>query len=98
MPFTHQRRSTDNDIIVGEIDEFVKKNSLSEIERLLLRVMKHNYIDGLVTRQHVQDKECHTPKGILVRGQVIGWFLFLMVLVSTIVMYFPEALALLKLP
>lgn len=32
-------------------------------------------IRSLVTslNDHVKDKECHTPKGILVRGNVIGW-------------------------
>ena len=45
---------------------------------------------------HVKDKDLHTPKGILVRTKVIGWFVFLVILISTIVMYVPEAIEFLK--
>jgi len=40
--------------------------------------------------KHFNDKELHTPKGILVRGSVIAWFILLMFVVSTITMYIPE--------
>ena len=45
---------------------------------------------------HVDDKELHTPKGLLVRTKVIAWSVFLMFLIATIVMYIPEGLALIK--
>jgi len=48
--------------------------------------------------KHVDNNEVHTPKGILVRSNVIGWFLFLMILISSIVTYVPELLIWLKLP
>ena len=28
-----------------------------------------------VMNEHIKDKDQHTPKGILVRGNVIGWFI-----------------------
>ena len=45
---------------------------------------------------HVKDKELHTAKGILVRTKVIAWFVFIAFLISTIVMYIPEAIVFLK--
>jgi hypothetical protein len=45
---------------------------------------------------HINDKELHTPKGILVRTKVIGWLLFIMIIVSTIVAYLPEKIAMLS--
>ena len=48
--------------------------------------------------KHVEDDSKHTPKGILVRTKVIGWALFIMIIVSTIVCYLPEKIAMLGLP
>ena len=44
---------------------------------------------------HIKDKELHTPKGILLRAKVVAWLLFIMVIVSTIVAYLPEKVAML---
>ena len=46
--------------------------------------------------KHIEDKELHTAKGILVRTKVIGWFVFIAFLISTIVMYIPDAIVWLK--
>ena len=84
--------------IVIEIDDFIKENNLEPIEKLLLRVMKHNYVNGLSVKQHIEDDNCHTPKGLLVRGSVIGWAIFIMIIISTIVTYLPEQIKILGLP
>lgn len=91
-----QRRATDADIIVQEINDFVSKNNLTPSEKLKWRVTKQNYIDGLATRRHIEDKDLHTAKGLLVQGTVIAWFVFFMFLASTIVMYIPDGVAWLK--
>ena len=90
MPPTPQRRATDNDIIVQEINDYLVKNNLSEGEKLKWRVMKLNYIDGLAARKHIECDEKHTPKGLLLRKEVIAWAVFIIVLISTIVTYLPE--------
>ena len=95
MPSTPQRRASDTDIIVQEIEDFVKQNNLDPQEKLLWRVLKHNYIDGLATRKHIEDDKCHTPKGLLLRANVIGWAVFIMILVATVVTYLPEQISLL---
>ena len=46
-------------------------------------------------KKHVEDKDLHTPKGILLRKAVICWVLFIMIIVSTIVAHLPEKLAML---
>ena len=92
------RRFTDADIIVQEIEDFVSKNNLSPEEKLKWRVTKQNYIDGLATRRHIEDKDLHTPKGLLVRAGVIGWAIFIMIIISTIVTYLPEQIKILSLP
>ncbi len=68
-----QRRATDNLIIVQEIDDFIAKNTLTPLEKLNLRVTKHNYINGLSASKHVENQELHTAKGIFLKGKVIGW-------------------------
>ena len=50
----------------------------------------------LLMKTHIDNKDCHTPKGILVRTKVIAWAVFIMFLISTIVMYIPEGISLLK--
>ena len=81
--------------IVIEIDDFIKENNLEPIEKLLLRVMKHNYVNGLSVKQHVENDDIHTPKGLLVRGSVIGWAIFIMIIISTVVTYLPEKVGML---
>ena len=95
MPSTPQRRATDQDIIVQEINDYLAKNNLSEVEKLKWRVMKLNYIDGLAARKHIECDEKHTPKGLLLRKEVIGWAVFIVILISTIVTYLPEQLGVL---
>lgn len=45
---------------------------------------------------HIKDAECHTPKGLLVRKDVIGWAVFIVVLITGIMQYVPELVAWLK--
>ena len=91
----HRRRQSDNDVIVQEIDDFITENSLEPIEKLLLRVMKHNYINSAEFCKHIENKDYHTPKGLLVRTSVIGWAIFIMIIISTVVAYLPEQVAML---
>lgn len=42
---------------------------------------------------HVKNTECHTPKGIILRGPVITWAIFAMILISTIVAHAPELIS-----
>ena len=95
MPSTPQRRATDNDIIAQEIDDYTAQNNLTPQEKLLWRVLKHNYLDGLATRKHIECDEKHTPKGLLLRKDVIAWAVFIVILISTIVTYLPEQLGVL---
>ena len=88
------RQDATNPIVV-EIDEFIKENNLEPIEKLLLRVMKHNYVNGLSVKHHIEDENCHTPKGLLVRGPVIGWAIFIMIIISTVVTYLPDKVGIL---
>lgn len=90
-----QRRHTDNDVIVQEIDDFIAKNTLSPLEKLNLRVTKHNYINGLSASKHVENADLHTAKGLLVKTGVLTWMVIIMILVSTIVAYLPEKIAVL---
>ena len=90
-----QRRDTDSDIIVQEINDFVKANNLSAGEKLNWRVMKRLYVDGLATRIHIENDKCHTPKGLLLRTNVIGWAIFIMIIISTVVTYLPEQIGIL---
>jgi hypothetical protein len=76
---------------VQEINEFVSQNDLPPSEKLKWRVMKHNYINSLSICKHIEDKELHTPKGILVRTGVIVWAVAIVLIISTIVMYIPQA-------
>jgi len=51
---------------------------------------------GVATcKEHTEDKDLHTPKGILLRKSVICWAIFIMIIVSTIVAHLPEKLAML---
>jgi len=45
---------------------------------------------------HIKNDKCHTPKGLLVRSKVIAWCVFIVILISTIVMYIPEGVSLIK--
>lgn len=44
-------------------------------------------------QKHIDNQECHTPKGILLRGPVITWAIFAVVVISTIVAHAPELLS-----
>ena len=84
------------DITVQEIDDFITENSLSKKDKFMFRILRNSYINGEKANTHIEDKELHTPKGLLVRTKVIGWAIFIMFLVSTIVMYIPDGVAWLK--
>ena len=90
------------DKIKGMLDELIKDGSEEDF-RVLAAASKQTLtmlgelddkMGGMCA--HVKDKELHTPKGILVRTKVIGWFVILVFVISTIVMYIPEAIVFLK--
>ena len=74
---------------------FVKSELVRHIENEAIHVTKE-FQD--CAKRHVLDKEQHTPKGILVRGKVIAWAVFIMIIISTIVCYLPEKLGMLTPP
>lgn len=99
----------EDDPIIQEIDQHIAENHLEPFDRLMLRVSKYNYAKSIQIQEdieeitigfkkHCDDKELHTPKGLLVRGKVIAWAVFIMILVSTIVTYLPEKVAILFTP
>jgi Mg2+/Co2+ transporter CorC len=67
----------ENDPIIGEIQDHIDKNNLTDLERLQLRVQKHNYAKVLQIQddvsKHIGNEKCHTPGGLLIRGPVIAW-------------------------
>ena len=67
----------DNDPIIGEIQDHIDKNNLTDLERLQLRVQKHNYAKVLQIQEdvskHIGNERCHTPQGLLLRSPVIAW-------------------------
>ena len=64
---------------------------LSDVEKEV------NSISGKLDK-HIDDKTCHTPKGILVRNEVIFWWATLTILVSAIVAHAPELIKLIPVP
>ena len=74
---------------------FVKSELVQHIKNNEIHVTKEFHD---CAKKHVLDKEQHTPKGILVRGIVIAWAVFIMIIVSTIVCYLPEKLGILTVP
>ena len=98
-----------NDPIIQDIQAHIDKNNLSDLERLQLRVQKHNYAKVIQIQEdvndlknkfqgHIDNNDCHTPKGILVRGEVIAWAIFIAMFISIMVTYLPEKLGLLITP
>ena len=84
------------DITVQEIDDFISENTLAPQDKFMFRILRNNYINGESAAKHIENKELHSAKGILVRTKVITWFVILAFLISTIVMYIPEAIVFLK--
>ena len=94
----------DSDIIIQEIDDYIAENNLEPLEKLTLRVLKHNYAKSIQIKEDVEelatcvdkhhdDKDLHSPKGLLVRGKVIAWFVGLAILIASIVTYLPELIS-----
>ena len=84
------------DITVQEIDDFITENNLDPKDKFMFRILRNNYINGESAVKHTENTELHTAKGLLVKTKVIGWLLFLMILVSTVVAYLPEKIAMLS--
>ncbi len=82
-------------ITVQEIDDFITENNLNPKDKFMFRILRNNYINGDNASKHIEDKNLHTPKGLLVRGKVIGWAVFIMIIISTVVAYLPEKIAML---
>ena len=84
------------DITVQEIDDFITENNLNPKDKFMFRILRNSYINGKSATKHIEDKELHTPKGLLLRKNVIVLGVFVMFLVATIVMYIPEGIVWLK--
>lgn len=93
-----------NDIIIQEIDDHIAENNLEPLEKLMLRVAKHNYAKSIQIQEdvevvadgfkkHCEDKDLHTAKGILVNSKVVFWFVTLVILIASIVTYLPELIS-----
>ena len=84
------------DVTVQEIDDFINENSLNPKDKFMFRVLRNNYMNGESAANHIENKELHSPKGLLVRTKVIVWGVIIMALVATIVMYIPDGITWLK--
>ena len=69
--------------------------TLGEGVKASLEILSEMKDEIVICSEHIKDKDLHTPKGLLVRAKVIGWALFIVVVVSTIVAYLPEKIAML---
>lgn len=98
-----------NNPIIQEIDDHIAENNLESLDKLMLRVMKYNYAKSIQIQEdveksckrmekHIDNKDIHTPKGVLLRGKVIAWAVFIVILVSTIICYLPDKVAVLFTP
>lgn len=94
----------ENDPIIQEITDYIEENNLESINKLMLRVLKYNYAKSIQIKEdltelktcvdkHNDDKDLHTPKGILLRGNVVFWLVGLAILISSIVTYLPELIS-----
>ena len=65
---------------------------LAEGVKASLKILSEDVVPEIqASCAHRKDKDLHTPKGILVRTKVIAWCVIIMILISTIVMYIPQA-------
>ena len=70
---------------------------LAEGVKASLKILSEDVVPEIkACRDHVNDTEIHTPKGLLLRAKVVGWFIFAVVIISTIVAYLPEKIAMLS--
>ena len=70
---------------------------LAEGQRAALNILIDTVVPEIkASCDHRKDKDLHTAKGILLRTKVIGWLLFIMIIVSTVVAYLPEKIAMLS--
>ena len=83
------------DITIQEIDDFITENKLSRKDKFMFRILRNSYINGEKANIHIKDKDLHTPKGLLIRASVIAWAIFIMIIISTVVAYLPEQVAML---
>ena len=83
------------DVTAQEIDDFINENSLNPKDKFMFRVLRNNYMNGESAVKHIENKELHSPKGLLVRTKVIAWGVFIMIIISTVVAYLPEKIAML---
>ena len=84
------------DITVQEIEDFINENNLHVRDKFMFRILRNNYINGEQATKHIADQELHSPRGLLLNTKVISLALFLMIIVSTIVAYLPEKIAMLS--
>ena len=87
--------------VLSMLDNLIENGSdhdtkvLAEGSKAILSILDEMKPAIDACNRHVDNKDLHTPKGILLRTKVIAWALFIMVIVSTIVAYLPEKVAML---
>ncbi len=72
-----------------EIDMNKALKALGEAAKANLQISCNN--NSKITT-HVDDKDLHTAKGLLLKNDVIAWFLGLILLISAIVAHLPEVI------
>jgi len=89
--------------VLNMLDELIDNGSDEDSKILAagvketLKILEEDVVPEIRSSiKHREDTDLHTPKGLLVRGQVIAWFVFFMFLIATLVMYIPDGVAWLK--
>ena len=84
------------DVTIQEIDDYITENNLNPKDKFMFRILRNNYINGDSSAKHIENNDLHSPKGLLVRTKVIAWGVFIMIIISTVVAYLPEKIAMLS--
>ena len=84
------------DITTQEIDDFITQNNLDPKDKFMFRILRSNYMNSSSSADHIKDKELHTAKGLLLKANVMALFIFFVILISTVVCYLPEKIAMLS--
>lgn len=82
--------------IITLLDELLKNGTDSDTKVLgaamkaMLGIQMGCKEDLAKIKTHMEDKSLHTPKGLLVRNDVLKWMVGLTILISAIVQYVPD--------
>lgn len=79
----------------NDVDIPKAMQALGEAAKANLQISCNN---NVIITKHVTDDNCHTPRGILIRTGVISWFILIVIIISSIVIYIPDLLKWFKLP